>query len=387
MVKNILVPPEISNKYKDHKVFIDNNYFDNLEAILSKYNNYLIITDKIIYQKLNNYLSFAFNNIHIFAENIKAETIHVEKITDIGKNYDIFIAIGSGTINDIVKYASYKLNKNYILFATAPSMNGYLSDSASLISNNYKKSYKAKLALHAYFDLNIIAKSPKRLIQAGIGDSLCSHICRADMILANFLLAENYNEHLFEMSYEIEDNLFPHIEKIFKNDQEKIYLLLNLLINSGYAMSIYGKSSPASQSEHMIAHLYEALTEKKIDFYHGEVIAVTSYYSNALWDNFLMKDIVPKLRERSDNNDSVKFDIIDKKLDINSVNNILSKNFQKIKNQVRKRYKTIEELKNILCKSDLAYLPHDLGLDPDIFYYTAKNAYLTRDRFTILDLN
>jgi len=106
-----------------------------------------------------------------------------------------------------------------------------------------------------------------------------------------------------------------------------------------------------------------------------------------LWDNFLMKDIAPKLRERSDNNDSVKFDIIDKKLDINSVNNILSENFENIKKQVSKRYKTLEELKNILCKSDLAYLPADLGLDSDIFYYAAKNAYLTRDRFTILDLN
>jgi glycerol-1-phosphate dehydrogenase [NAD(P)+] len=384
---NILVPQKISNKYQNHQLFIDNFFFANLEEILKKYDNYLIITDKIIYRKFNNYLSFAFNNIHIFAEEVSAKIEYSEHLVNIAENYDFLVAIGSGTINDIVKYASFKMAKNYILFATAPSMNGYLSDSASLLVNDHKKSFKAKLPLHAYFDLEIIANAPKRLIQAGLGDSLCSHICRADMILAHFVTNKYYDENLFALNYEIEDQLFSNIAKLLTSNKIAIFLLLKLLINSGYAMTIYGDSSPASQSEHMIAHLYEKLiinNNKK--FYHGEIIAVTSYYCTALWDNFLNKNIAPNIHKYLPTK-NFSHAIIDKSINVATAEINLKNNFQNIKDRVRLRYKNLQELKNIFTAAEIYFTPEEFGLDIDIFALAKKNAFLTRERFTILDIN
>ena len=45
---------------------------------------------------------------------------------------DAVIAIGSGTINDLCKYASAADRKPYAVFATAPSMNGYTSLNAAI---------------------------------------------------------------------------------------------------------------------------------------------------------------------------------------------------------------------------------------------------------------
>ena len=45
---------------------------------------------------------------------------------------DALIAVGSGTINDLCKYASALDGKRYAVFATAPSMNRKRSSSASV---------------------------------------------------------------------------------------------------------------------------------------------------------------------------------------------------------------------------------------------------------------
>lgn len=45
---------------------------------------------------------------------------------------DALVAVGSGTINDLCKYAAARDGKEYAVFATAPSMNGYTSVNASI---------------------------------------------------------------------------------------------------------------------------------------------------------------------------------------------------------------------------------------------------------------
>ena len=45
---------------------------------------------------------------------------------------DALIAVGSGTINDLCKYAAFQDGKPYAVFGTAPSMNGYTSVNAAI---------------------------------------------------------------------------------------------------------------------------------------------------------------------------------------------------------------------------------------------------------------
>ena len=54
------------------------------------------------------------------------------------------IAVGSGTLNDVCKYLAHQSGRPYVVFATAPSMNGYLTGTASLARNGVKTSLPAQ---------------------------------------------------------------------------------------------------------------------------------------------------------------------------------------------------------------------------------------------------
>ncbi len=66
------------------------------------------------------------------------------------KDSDLIVALSSGTVNDICKYASYLEGKNYISFPTAASMNGYTSSNASILVDGYKKFLVAHLPRAIY---------------------------------------------------------------------------------------------------------------------------------------------------------------------------------------------------------------------------------------------
>ena len=57
---------------------------------------------------------------------------------------DALVAVGSGTINDLCKYAAAQDGKPYAVFATAPSMNGYTSKNAAITVDGHKKSLPAR---------------------------------------------------------------------------------------------------------------------------------------------------------------------------------------------------------------------------------------------------
>ncbi len=98
---------------------------------------------------------------------------NVNLVRSRAKDSDLIVALGSGTVNDICKYATYLEGKNYISFPTAASMNGYTSANASILINGYKKSLVAHLPRAIYIDTNIIANAPLRLTLSGFADFIC----------------------------------------------------------------------------------------------------------------------------------------------------------------------------------------------------------------------
>ncbi len=47
---------------------------------------------------------------------------------------DIIVAVGTGTVNDICKFISFHMGIPYIIVATAPSMDGFTSSGAPLVT-------------------------------------------------------------------------------------------------------------------------------------------------------------------------------------------------------------------------------------------------------------
>lgn len=199
------------------------------------------------------------------------------------------LAIGSGTINDLCKYASHATEIPYAIAATAPSMNGYNSSTASLKDESgYKRSYPAVQPNAVMADPAILAAAPARLIASGVGDTLCRATVQMDATLASMLgVGENYHAS-FQRLYEREAALIDAIERGTLATPDGAQILMDALLEAGSAMHDAGSSAPASQGEHMIAHVLEVLDPTLSErHFHGEIIAVTTLHMARLQYNVL----------------------------------------------------------------------------------------------------
>ncbi len=202
---------------------------------------------------------------------------YLEKILSAASNCDLIIALGSGTINDLCKLASHDLKIPYIIFASAASMNGYLSANASIMIAGHKKSLPAILPIAIYFDLGILKSSPSELTKAGIADSLCFYNCYFDARLSNMILNTDPHEESFAILAKEIDNFMLTYQKYSLNDEILLEKLVTILLIAGISMTIAKSSYIASQAEHLIAHLLEMKYPTKVaNILHGLQIAATT---------------------------------------------------------------------------------------------------------------
>ncbi|MCU6713123.1 iron-containing alcohol dehydrogenase [Paenibacillus sp. J5C_2022] len=102
------------------------------------------------------------------------------------------VAAGSGTLNDIARYLSYKLDIPYIIVATAPSMDGFASGGSPLIIDGFKVTYHAVSPVAIVGDLTLLGQAPAPMIAAGVGDMLGKLTALADWQLASVVEEEHY---------------------------------------------------------------------------------------------------------------------------------------------------------------------------------------------------
>ncbi|MBY0355412.1 MAG: iron-containing alcohol dehydrogenase [Rickettsiales bacterium] len=324
-----------------------------------------------------------------------------------------YVAIGSGTMNDLCKYAAFLDKKPYVVFATAPSMNGYLSPSASLMmdtphtphSHAHKESVQAQPPTHLFADLEVLAAAPMRLIQSGLGDSLCRATAQTDWHMSHLLLNTPYDARPFEQLAHYEERVFADAEKLLSRDVDTVECLMKMLLISGEGMQLAGGSYPASQGEHMIAHAYELLAHSSgyeashvhAQPYHGELIAVTTLEMGRLQQDFLTLAELPPSTPSPYNTDIMH--------DVFGASSIAFANayhqkmelFFKHANQVTQRWSdarkillphiiSSERLHEILDAAGMAATPDDLGLHVEHFHTARNLAAFTRERFTFLDV-
>lgn len=196
------------------------------------------------------------------------------------------VAVGSGTINDLVKYAAHSAHKPYAVLATAPSMNGYTSSTASLLVDGHKQSFAATAAALVLADTEVLRHAPARMVRAGVGDVLCRTTVEADWRLAHVKAKATFEEAIMQPMRAAEAALIAHIDGIAARTAEAIMALWGALTAGGSAMRLHGSSMPASQGEHMIAHCMEEAMPEATPL-HGEAIAVTSLSMAKLQESLL----------------------------------------------------------------------------------------------------
>lgn len=170
---------------------------------------------------------------------------------------DVWLAVGSGTLNDLTRYVSFKLGLPYLVFATAPSMDGYASGVSPLILNQMKQTFPAQSPLAIVSDPEILASAPAIMLQAGAGDVFGKFTSLLDWELSRLIFDEYYCPEIVGIVTNSLNRVSEAVPAIRSRDPQAIRLLFDALIEVGIAMDYSGNSRPASGAEHHLAHYWE----------------------------------------------------------------------------------------------------------------------------------
>ncbi|MBK8769631.1 MAG: sn-glycerol-1-phosphate dehydrogenase [Rhizobiales bacterium] len=313
---------------------------------------------------------------------------------------DALVAVGSGTINDLCKYASALDGKPYAVFATAPSMNGYTSYNAAITVHGHKLSLPAQVPQGVFFDLQVLAAAPARLIRAGLGDSLCRCTAQADWLLSHLLFGTEYRTLPFVLLAEDEAPLFDNAAGLLAGDLTVMTRLVRTLVLAGFGTAIVGHSQPASQSEHLVSHyldMFEKPTRPLV--YHGEQVGVTTLSMARLQSRMLdappslspdattEADLVKRYGEalgKSCWKELSKKQITAEKAE--ELNSIVKKDWPSISARLEQVMLPPDYLKKVLIAAGAPVTPEEIHLSRNDYETALNNCREIRNRFTVLDL-
>jgi len=172
------------------------------------------------------------------------------------------VAVGSGSITDIVRYAAHESDRDFVSVPTAASMDGYASGVAALQRHGVKVTLPARPPVAIFADPRVVAEAPVELTRAGIGDLLAKATAGVDWLAAHLLVGEPFDPDAAERVREPLALVSGDVQTLMSGGVEPARQLLEGLIESGIAMAIVGSSRPASGWEHHASHFWDLLAAR-----------------------------------------------------------------------------------------------------------------------------
>jgi glycerol-1-phosphate dehydrogenase [NAD(P)+] len=215
-----------------------------------------------------------------------------------------YVAVGSGTITDITRFASHCARAVFLSLPTAPSVDAYSSGGAALVMRGFKLTVPCQAPAAIFADLQTLCEAPRELIAAGFGDIVGKYTSLADWRLGTLLFDEPYSD---EIAGRLEQALANCVEasaEIGRASPAGIRQLMEGLLESGFCMADFGSSRPASGSEHLFSHFWELrlLQEGRPAILHGTKVGVGTVLAAQRYQrlrSLTHYDVVARLAEAS----------------------------------------------------------------------------------------
>ena len=176
---------------------------------------------------------------------------------------DFILAVGSGTINDCCRVASYRLNLPYGVVATAPSMDGYVSAGSPFLHDGTKSTIQATTPKYLIADLDVLKDAPYDMMLAGIGDMFGKYTGLLDWELARDMTGEYFCEKIASDVLDATNQCLKYGYQLESRNPESVKKVMEGFLVTGLGMAYTGNSRPASGSEHIIAHAWELFDVEK----------------------------------------------------------------------------------------------------------------------------
>ena len=388
-------------------VYIESGAINRLGEICCDYNNVLIVADENTFGAAGeatvnalegkNINKVIFTGKEILVPNENA----IDTVTKALENTEMIVGIGSGVIQDLCKYVSFYNKVPYIIVATAPSMDGYASDGAAMITNGMKETYKAGLPMAIIGDVDVLKNAPMEMIKAGFGDVIGKYSALNDWKLSHLINDEYLCQYIYDLTFEQIINVRSLADGILKRNAESVKALMEALVVIGILMSFAGSSRPASGSEHHLSHFFEitGIIGGTEYFPHGIDVAFSTVITAKIREDIVKAQFPKKLYRLADSDRIAEIDKVYTKVADGCI-----KLQDKVGNYKADRldcYLEKEtEIKAILSEMPTAHEINDIlsnvGLDINEFfmcygkkhiYDAVKHAKDLKDRYTCLWLN
>ena len=213
------------------------------------------------------------------------------------------VAVGSGTINDLVKRASEEVGVRYMVVGTAASMDGYTSYGASITKDGMKQTLPCRAPLGALVDSQVSAEAPQAMTASGYADLLAKIPAGADWMLADAIatalpgMEKHGCERIHPLAWKcVQGPLRASLANpagVATGDEGEIRKLSEGLIMSAFAMQASGTSRPASGTEHQVSHYWdmEDLCFEGKPVSHGFKVGIGTLVSTATLEFLLEQDL------------------------------------------------------------------------------------------------
>jgi glycerol-1-phosphate dehydrogenase [NAD(P)+] len=343
-----------------------------------------------------------------------AEYETVTAVADaLGAHDAIPVAVGSGTINDLVKRAAHERERPYMSVATAASMDGYTAFGAAITKDGYKRTMECPAPRAVVADLDVLTGAPPAMTASGYADLLGKVTAGADWIVADALGVEPIAGPGWEL---VQPGLRAAVGRpaeLRDGDADAMRALIDGLVMAGLAMQAQQSSRPASGAEHQFSHLWEMEglgRDGDPPLSHGFKVGLGTIAIAGLYERLLARDLAQAAQDAArspwpsadEMEATVRAMHPDARLADAAVAETLAKHpsaderaarletagrrWPELGARLREQLLPAAELRAMLAAAGCPTTPEQIGLTREELRATYARARTIRRRYTVLDL-
>ncbi|MEM8951572.1 MAG: iron-containing alcohol dehydrogenase [Pseudomonadota bacterium] len=325
----------------------------------------------------------------------------VEELRGLTSAAEALVAIGSGTINDSVKYAAFLDGKLFATFPTSP-MTAHFAGSASVRVDGMKKSIPAHHAEGVFADLNVLQACPMRLIWSAYADVVCRTTAQVDWLLSHRLLDTSYHDTVYHLLAPDEPVLMREPDAVAARNVDAIARVTRMNGLMGLGTAFAGTTHHGSMAEHMLSHYIDMFAgDAHPGSTHGEQVGVATLAMNRLHHLILDGEAPPVLRPTEVDRDEIakRFGKVIAEASLKSfeskrfdqaatdrLNEKLGDIWPELRKELRPLLLDPDDVEDALRRVGAPVSAGDLGLSVDFWQDAIRYSRFTRDRYTMLDL-
>jgi glycerol-1-phosphate dehydrogenase [NAD(P)+] len=403
---------------KHPEVYIEKNVLEEFLDFIHEegYNAYFLVCDKNTFPVLGEQIleGIRGRSQNVLVSNLDPQGLISDEValSRVFALYDgkprLFISVGSGTITDLTRFVSHKSQNPFVCFPTAASVDAYATHNAPVTIGGIKKSVNCQSPIAIFADLDAITNAPSQLTSSGFADLLSKFTSAADWQITHHVWGADYSASIGQRVLKAANAAVDSYQGLMRHDPECFADLIQGQFESGFCMTDFGNSMPASGGEHHIAHIWEMLAHKRklSSIYHGNAVGVATIFEAAIFEKIQqtteeelqtilasiriptrsqqekeLKAVLPCSSKQIIDTNPIYWQLANQEL-LDPIKLKLLKSWEDIR-KIAHSVPKAEEFRHWISKMGGPISVNDLGLNKDEFNIGLEFGHYMRERFSV----